>query len=78
VALKLPIQKAMVRWLFAWRPDTLPAAAHRARLLTVVVQWSGSRLSRQDGRSSEDGRSVQLGRAEGRGGRAGRRSERLG
>jgi hypothetical protein len=30
VALKLPIQKAMVRWLLAWQPDTL--AAHHARL----------------------------------------------
>jgi hypothetical protein len=30
VALKLPIQKAMVRWLLAWRPDSL--AAHHARL----------------------------------------------
>jgi hypothetical protein len=35
VALKLPIQKATVRWLLAWRPSTL--AAHRARLLTVVA-----------------------------------------
>jgi hypothetical protein len=25
VALKLPIQKATVRWLLAWRPDTLAA-----------------------------------------------------
>jgi hypothetical protein len=35
VALKLPIQKATVRWLLAWRPATL--AAHRARLLTAVA-----------------------------------------
>ncbi len=35
MALKLPIQKATVRWLLAWRPTTL--AAHRARLLTVVA-----------------------------------------
>ncbi len=35
VALKLPLQKAKVRWLFAWRSGAL--AAHRARLLTVVA-----------------------------------------
>jgi hypothetical protein len=35
VELKLPFQKATMRWLSAWRPGTL--AAHRARLLTVVA-----------------------------------------
>ncbi len=35
LALKLPIQRATVRWLLAWRPSAL--AAHRARLLTVVA-----------------------------------------
>ena len=34
-ALKLPILKATVQWLLAWRPATL--AAHRAWLLTVVA-----------------------------------------
>ena len=34
--LKLPIQKATVHWLLAWRLATL--AAHRARLLTVVAE----------------------------------------
>jgi hypothetical protein len=35
INLKLPIQKATVRWLLAWRPSTL--AAHRARLLTALA-----------------------------------------
>jgi hypothetical protein len=35
LALKLPIQKATVRWLLAWRPTAL--AAHRARLLTAMA-----------------------------------------
>ncbi len=35
LALKLPIQKATVRWLLTWRPTVL--AAHRARLLTAVA-----------------------------------------
>ena len=33
-SLKLPIQKATIRWLLAWRPATL--ACHRARRLTCV------------------------------------------
>ena len=32
-ALKLPIQKATVQWLLAWRPSTL--STHRSRLLTA-------------------------------------------
>jgi hypothetical protein len=43
VALKLPIQKATVRWLLAWRPSTL--AAYCARMLTVVATL-GSRCMR--------------------------------
>jgi hypothetical protein len=43
VALKLPIQKATVRWLLAWRPDSL--AAHRARLLTVVANLACLRVN---------------------------------
>jgi hypothetical protein len=43
VELKLPIQKATVRWLLVWRPDTL--AAHRARLLTVVVTLAYLRVN---------------------------------
>ena len=43
VALKLPIQKATVRWLLAWRPDSL--AAHRARLLTVVATLACLRVN---------------------------------
>ena len=35
-ALILPILKATVWWVLAWRPATL--AAHRARLLTVVAK----------------------------------------
>ena len=42
-ALKLPIQKNTVRWLLAWRPETL--AAHRARLLTVVATLACLRVS---------------------------------
>ena len=43
MALQLPIQKATVRWLLAWRPDSL--AAHRARLLTVVATLAGLRVN---------------------------------
>jgi len=43
VALKLPIQKATVRWLLAWRPTSL--AAHRARLLTVVATLACMRVN---------------------------------
>jgi hypothetical protein len=43
VAPKLPIQKATVRWLLAWRPGTL--AAHRARLLTVVATLACLRVN---------------------------------
>ena len=42
-ALKLPIQKATVRWLLAWRPSTL--SAHRARLLTAVATMACLRVS---------------------------------
>ena len=42
-ALKLPIQKATVRWLLAWRPYTL--SAHRARLLTAVATIACLRVS---------------------------------
>jgi hypothetical protein len=42
-ALKLPIQKATVHWLLAWRPETL--AAHRARLLTVVATLACLRVN---------------------------------
>jgi hypothetical protein len=35
LTLKLPIQRATVHWLLAWRPSAL--AAHRAHLLTVVA-----------------------------------------
>ena len=42
-ALKLPIQKATVRWLLAWRPASL--AAHRARLLTIVATLACLRVS---------------------------------
>jgi hypothetical protein len=43
LALKLPIQKATVRWLLAWRPTTL--AAHRARLLTAVATLACMRVN---------------------------------
>jgi hypothetical protein len=43
VALKLPIQKATVRWLLAWRPVTL--AAHHARLLTAVATLACLRVN---------------------------------
>ena len=43
LALKLPIQKATVRWLLAWRPTTL--AAHRARLLTAVATLACLRVN---------------------------------
>ena len=43
MALKLPIQKATVRWLLAWRPTSL--AAHRARLLTVVATLACMRVN---------------------------------
>jgi len=41
--LKYPIQKGTVRWLLAWRPDTL--AAHRARLLTTVATLACLRVN---------------------------------
>jgi hypothetical protein len=40
---KLPIQKATVRWLLAWRLGSL--AAHRARLLTVVATLACLRVN---------------------------------
>jgi len=43
LALKLPIQKATVRWLLAWRPTAL--AAHRARLLTAVATLACMRVN---------------------------------
>jgi hypothetical protein len=43
VALKLPIQKATVHWLLAWRPSTL--AAYRARLMTVVATLGCMRVN---------------------------------
>jgi hypothetical protein len=43
LALKLPIQKATVRWLLAWRPTAL--AAHRARLLTAVATLACLRVN---------------------------------
>lgn len=42
-ALKLPIQKATVRWLLAWRPASF--VEHRARLLTVVATLACLRVS---------------------------------
>jgi hypothetical protein len=42
-SVKLPIQKATVRWLLAWRPTTL--AAHRSRLLTVVATLGCMRVN---------------------------------
>ena len=42
-ALKLPIQKATVHWLLAWRPTSL--AAHRTRPLTVVATLACMRVS---------------------------------
>jgi hypothetical protein len=42
-ALRLPIQKATVRWLLAWRPTAL--AAHLARLLTVVATLACLRVN---------------------------------
>ena len=41
--LKYPIQKGTVRWLLAWRPESL--AAHRARLLTVVATLACLRVN---------------------------------
>ena len=41
--MKLPIQKATVRWLLAWRPSTL--SAHRARILTAVATMACLRVS---------------------------------
>ena len=35
IALKLPIQKGTVKWLLAWRPNSLDA--HRARLMTALA-----------------------------------------
>jgi hypothetical protein len=43
INLKLPIQKATVRWLLAWRPSTL--AAHRARLLTALATLACMRVN---------------------------------
>jgi hypothetical protein len=43
LALKLPIQRATVHWLLAWRPSAL--VAHRARLLTVVVTLACMRVN---------------------------------
>ena len=41
--LKYPIQKHTVRWLLAWRPESL--VAHRARLLTVVATLACLRVN---------------------------------
>ena len=42
-SLKLPIQKATIRWLLAWRPATL--AGHHARLLTCVATLACMRVN---------------------------------
>ena len=42
-SLKLPIQKATIRWLLAWRPATM--AGHRARLLTCVATLACMRVN---------------------------------
>ena len=41
--LKYPIQQHTVRWLLAWRPESL--AAHRARLLTAVATLACLRVN---------------------------------